>query len=107
MVNVLVAQLFGYAESASHTYSVVSFCRWCNIFRFRHHVISQTRSFNNPRTRNVSNMASESRKYSMSHYLRENQEKIFLNNRQWVASKEAEDSEFFVKLSSGQHPDYL
>jgi len=43
----------------------------------------------------------------MSHYLRENQEKIFSNNRIWVASKQAEDSEFFVKLSSGQHPDYL
>jgi carbonic anhydrase len=52
-------------------------------------------------------MASESRKHGMFHYLRENQEKIFSNNRKWVASKEEEDSEFFVKLSSGQHPEYL
>lgn len=32
---------------------------------------------------------------------------IFENNRKWVAQMKEEDPEFFVKLSSGQNPDYL
>ena len=34
-------------------------------------------------------------------------EKIFENNRKWVAAKMAEDSEFFTKLAEGQTPRYL
>ncbi|WP_317175449.1 carbonic anhydrase [Pontibacter cellulosilyticus] len=34
-------------------------------------------------------------------------EKIFENNRKWVAAKMAEDSEFFIKLAEGQTPRYL
>jgi carbonic anhydrase len=52
-------------------------------------------------------MASENPHRPMSHYLQENQDRIFANNRNWVASRVAEDPEFFAKLSSGQHPDYL
>ncbi|KAH8812312.1 carbonic anhydrase family protein [Xylogone sp. PMI_703] len=43
----------------------------------------------------------------MSIYLQQNQEKIFANNKEWVASKLNADSKFFEKLSSGQQPDYL
>jgi carbonic anhydrase len=32
---------------------------------------------------------------------------VFENNRLWVAEKKASDSEFFVKLSRDQQPDYL
>lgn len=52
-------------------------------------------------------MASKSAKHPMSLYLQQNQDRIFENNRNWVASKLAADSSFFEKLSSGQHPDYL
>lgn len=34
-------------------------------------------------------------------------EKIFANNREWVARKRNEDPEFFEKLSKGQQPRYL
>ncbi|RFU29772.1 hypothetical protein B7463_g6556, partial [Scytalidium lignicola] len=43
----------------------------------------------------------------MGIYLQQNQERIFANNKSWVATKLNEDSQFFEKLSSGQHPDYL
>lgn len=33
--------------------------------------------------------------------------KIFENNKQWVAQKLALDPDYFHKLSSGQHPEYL
>jgi len=52
-------------------------------------------------------MDSHERHYSVSHFLRENLNRIFDNNREWVASKVAGDPSFFEKLSSGQHPDYL
>ncbi|WP_276497337.1 carbonic anhydrase [Pontibacter litorisediminis] len=34
-------------------------------------------------------------------------EKIFENNKKWVAEKLSEDSEFFMKLANGQKPRYL
>ncbi|GAB4143010.1 MAG: carbonate dehydratase [Bacteroidia bacterium] len=34
-------------------------------------------------------------------------DKIFENNRKWVAAKKAEDPQYFEKLSKGQHPEYL
>lgn len=34
-------------------------------------------------------------------------EQIFENNKKWVATKLAEDSEFFLKLANGQKPRYL
>lgn len=34
-------------------------------------------------------------------------ERIFENNKKWVADKLAEDSEFFMKLAAGQAPRYL
>ena len=34
-------------------------------------------------------------------------EKIFENNRRWAAEKQANDTQFFKKLSSGQDPDFL
>ncbi|MFD1188120.1 carbonic anhydrase [Pontibacter rugosus] len=34
-------------------------------------------------------------------------EKIFENNRKWVAAKLAEDSEYFKKMALGQEPRYL
>lgn len=52
-------------------------------------------------------MDSHGRHYSVSHFLRENHNRIFDKNREWVASKVAADPSFFEKLSSGQHPDYL
>jgi carbonic anhydrase len=52
-------------------------------------------------------MTSSAAKHPMSQYLQQNQDRIFANNREWVASKLAADPTFFEKLSSGQHPDYL
>ncbi|RQM08503.1 hypothetical protein DH86_00000518 [Scytalidium sp. 3C] len=52
-------------------------------------------------------MASEQPHHTMSKYLQQNQNRIFENNRAWVASKLKEDNTFFDKLSSGQQPDYL
>jgi carbonic anhydrase len=34
-------------------------------------------------------------------------DKIFENNRKWVAEKKAKDSRFFEKLADGQNPDFL
>lgn len=34
-------------------------------------------------------------------------EKIFENNKEWVAKKKATDKDFFNKLSKGQNPDFL
>ncbi|MCJ8167497.1 carbonate dehydratase [Pontibacter sp. E15-1] len=34
-------------------------------------------------------------------------QKIFENNKKWVAEKKAEDKDFFVKLAKGQEPRYL
>jgi len=34
-------------------------------------------------------------------------EEVFKNNRQWAAQQKASDSEFFLKLSREQDPDYL
>jgi carbonic anhydrase len=43
----------------------------------------------------------------VSRYLQESHERIFANNRKWVATKLEEDPQFFDKLSKGQSPDYL
>src|SRR5688572_4711502 len=34
-------------------------------------------------------------------------EKIFANNKEWVAEKLSIDPEYFDKLSKGQHPEFL
>jgi len=52
-------------------------------------------------------MASDPANHPMSKHLQLNEERIFANNRDWVASKVAADPKFFENLSSGQHPDYL
>jgi len=38
---------------------------------------------------------------------REQYERVFENNRKWIASKKAEDAAFFAKLSAGQSPEFL
>ena len=43
----------------------------------------------------------------ISFYLQESQERLFANNREWAADKTAKDPQYFDKLASGQHPDYL
>jgi len=43
----------------------------------------------------------------VSQFLKESQDRIFVNNKAWVDSKISGDSDFFAKLSSGQKPDYL
>jgi carbonic anhydrase len=52
-------------------------------------------------------MAEEHTHKNTSEFLQQHQERIFENNKAWVASKVASDPDFFTKLSSGQHPDYL
>lgn len=44
---------------------------------------------------------------NVSQFLKESQDRIFVNNKAWVDAKISADSDFFVKLSSGQKPDYL
>lgn len=34
-------------------------------------------------------------------------EKIFENNKKWIAEKLTEDPDYFTKLSKGQHPEFL
>lgn len=46
-------------------------------------------------------------KASVSKFLKESQDRIFVNNRAWVEAKRGADGEFFNKLASGQQPDYL
>jgi len=48
-------------------------------------------------------MASE----DVTFYIRESQERLFANNRAWADEKTAEDPQYFDKLASGQHPEYL
>lgn len=40
-------------------------------------------------------------------YLKQSHERLFENNRKWVASKKEADPEFFTKMAAGQSPDYL
>ncbi|RDW77808.1 carbonic anhydrase-5 [Coleophoma cylindrospora] len=40
-------------------------------------------------------------------HLDDSHERIFENNRKWVEAMKAEDPEFFIKLGSGQSPEYL
>ena len=40
-------------------------------------------------------------------YLQQIHEAIFDSNKKWVAARLDDDSQFFEKLSSSQHPDYL
>jgi carbonic anhydrase len=42
-----------------------------------------------------------------SKHLQDSHQRIFDNNRKWVASMKAQDPEFFEKLGSGQSPEYL
>jgi carbonic anhydrase len=44
---------------------------------------------------------------SVPQYLKQSHERIFENNRAWVATKMKEDPAFFEKLSAGQTPEYL
>ncbi|KAA8649302.1 carbonic anhydrase [Aspergillus tanneri] len=46
-------------------------------------------------------------KQSVRRFLEQSHERIFENNRQWVASKQQNDPEFFTKLAAGQTPEYL
>lgn len=46
-------------------------------------------------------------KRTISAYLTQSHEKIFENNRKWVASRKEHDPEFFTKLAAGQNPEYL
>jgi hypothetical protein len=48
-----------------------------------------------------------SHKRTISAYLTQSHEKIFENNRKWVASRKEHDPEFFDKLAAGQTPEYL
>ncbi len=43
----------------------------------------------------------------LSRYLKQNHDSIFASNRKWIEARLAGDPQFFEKLSSGQHPDYL
>ncbi|KUJ07592.1 carbonic anhydrase family protein [Mollisia scopiformis] len=52
-------------------------------------------------------MDAQGRHFSVSHFLRQNQNRIFENNRAWVEAKLEEDPTFFERLSAGQEPDYL
>jgi len=51
--------------------------------------------------------AIKAHKHSMSRYLQQSHERIFENNRKWVASKKEADPAFFDKLAAGQTPEYL
>jgi carbonic anhydrase len=42
-----------------------------------------------------------------SKHLETSHQRIFDNNRRWVETMKAEDPDFFVKLGSGQNPEYL
>jgi carbonic anhydrase len=46
-------------------------------------------------------------KHTISRYLQQSHERIFENNRKWVAEKKEEDPKFFEKLAAGQKPEYL
>jgi len=46
-------------------------------------------------------------KRTISRYLQQSHERIFENNRKWVAEKKEEDPQFFDKLAAGQAPEYL
>jgi hypothetical protein len=40
-------------------------------------------------------------------YLKDSHERLFENNRKWVAAKKEADPKFFDKMAAGQSPDYL
>jgi hypothetical protein len=40
-------------------------------------------------------------------YLKDSHERLFENNRKWVAAKKEVDPEFFKKMAAGQSPEYL
>ncbi|KAF9883080.1 hypothetical protein FE257_004114 [Aspergillus nanangensis] len=44
---------------------------------------------------------------AVSQYLKQSHERIFENNRKWVATKRQVDPDFFTKLAAGQKPEYL
>jgi carbonic anhydrase len=44
---------------------------------------------------------------TLSRYLQQNHDMIFASNKKWIEARLADDPQFFEKLSSGQHPDYL
>jgi carbonic anhydrase len=43
----------------------------------------------------------------VSRYLHESHQRVFENNKKWVAAKLEGDEKFFTKLAKGQTPDYL
>jgi len=43
----------------------------------------------------------------LSWYLKQSHDAIFASNRKWIEARLADDPQFFEKLSSSQHPDYL
>jgi hypothetical protein len=47
------------------------------------------------------------RQQVISRYIQQSQERIFENNKKWVAAKIESDPKFFDKLSIGQQPEYL
>ena len=44
---------------------------------------------------------------TLSRYLKQNHDAIFASNRKLIEARLADDPQFFEKLSSSQHPDYL
>ncbi|EAW12033.1 carbonic anhydrase [Aspergillus clavatus NRRL 1] len=50
---------------------------------------------------------SDKAREAVSQYLKQSHERIFENNRAWVAAKKEEDPAFFEKLGAGQTPQYL
>ncbi|PLN86853.1 carbonic anhydrase [Aspergillus taichungensis] len=52
-------------------------------------------------------MAQSPDQQTVRRYLQQSHERIFENNRKWVASKTDADPAFFDKLAAGQQPDYL
>jgi carbonic anhydrase len=43
----------------------------------------------------------------VEHYLRENHQRLFENNKKWAAERLKQDPDFFTNLAAGQSPEYL
>lgn len=56
---------------------------------------------------NTTDTMAENHHEKVTQYLQQSHERIFENNRAWVASKKEKDPQFFDKLASGQSPEYL
>ena len=46
-------------------------------------------------------------KPNLNDYLRQDHDRVFARNREWAASQQLKDPDFFAKLSAGQTPEYL